>query len=804
MSKEIGTTPESVELKDTDIIAKNLVYPTMHKVFEQWEDRLVPVQVTRDVNGKKDAFFEAWNNNQKYYDFNGDFDKKNSIAMRTGNGIGVVDVDTKDLSKLDDTWKHWVEERLSKKDTLIVETFNGYHIYINLKDFKMKSVVKEGKDKVAVPFIDFRGEGGVVFIASLTDKVSYEVLSDCELLEASSELLEQLPEKKEVEITKADDMDINSNDLHRTKSVNEVNNLLQLIPNNQDRTHWMEVIGSAYHAVAKEDIEEVVTLLKEWSKKDYDEFNEREFNYLINELKVGSYGANFGASKLIREALNSKVKKTITKIEKSSTIEDMESFLMSTTWLTKPLVYENDAVAKIVEAYQDKERELGSKATRSDTLRNKILAAKNKADEENILNQNEFKIVWDGQLYTIINNETETRLDGLSKGAVVDEMRRRTGISAKVVNETLDKLAETISETIYFTDYEMDKKVSFIIEPHPTDVIAYPILAVYINPLYNVSKMDFDMEIINDFTKNVWNGLFEKTIRLFAWTSRTNQKKNVIGLIAPPNIGKSNLLKPMNAPLTYVDPLVTALNGGKGLSKSVLDGMDTSSFLIVDEVDKPLPDEFKRFVDGVDITQFGSAGQRHIKVKALLLSAIHDTMFSHADKELIERCLCVKVEPKHSIIQSSIYEKNPTKYREHTEAFIKWSFKQEFLCDVNMQELRELQEKFKVTLQDEDVLEVVYEEVVVELIESCKNKEIGYGIHKSGKYCVKTKEAVTNAVETKLARYDLPNVKAKELDVVNRILIAGQKSSDRLTVNGCSHWETKININDDCELDFDF
>lgn len=277
MSEEIGTTPESVELKDTDIIAENLVYPTMNKVFEQWEDRLVPVQITRDTEGKKNSSSEPWGNNQEYYDFNGDFDKKNSIALRTGNGVGVVDIDTKDLSKLNDTWRLWVEDRLDKHDTLIVETYNGYHIYINLGDFKLKSTTK------TVPFIDFRGDGGLIYIASIADKVSYEVISDCELLEASTELLLLLPEKQETFPKSGSDITIA--DTRELMSYDDVKSHLQLISADVDRTTWLEVMASAYNLI--DDKSKIESLLRAWSKKDYSEFDEDDFFKQYKQIPNG-------------------------------------------------------------------------------------------------------------------------------------------------------------------------------------------------------------------------------------------------------------------------------------------------------------------------------------------------------------------------------------------------------------------------------------------------------------------------------------------------------------------------------------
>lgn len=106
-------------------------------------NRELYVKIKIDKRGKKVPYFgKVW----------GELPKKdaNTRAVKTGNGLMVVDIDSKDLSKVD--------KKLIKllPDTPTIETANGYHWYF-----------KGGDDipqtQALVEMVDIRNEGGVVF-----------------------------------------------------------------------------------------------------------------------------------------------------------------------------------------------------------------------------------------------------------------------------------------------------------------------------------------------------------------------------------------------------------------------------------------------------------------------------------------------------------------------------------------------------------------------------------------------------------------------------------------------------------------
>lgn len=102
------------------------------------------LKVTRDpdTNKKKVIFGKAWGALSK--------DNANSEGTLTGNGLMVVDIDTKDMSKIDSKLV-----RLLGDPT--VETANGYHYYFT-------GDVKEIKQTQGLfDLVDIRNEGGFVF-----------------------------------------------------------------------------------------------------------------------------------------------------------------------------------------------------------------------------------------------------------------------------------------------------------------------------------------------------------------------------------------------------------------------------------------------------------------------------------------------------------------------------------------------------------------------------------------------------------------------------------------------------------------
>ncbi len=196
---KMSVEPNPAELnstqKDNNILAKsnsniNLLDSINFVLTEQFEERLFPCNISRNESGKKNVSLpKGWTDKTKeYYDF--DEANSNSIALRTGNGITIIDIDTKDISQLEPAMTIMVEKWLEDKATFIVETTNGYHFYFDTEDEKYSNAVRVSD------FVDVRGNGGCVFCYTQDPKSNYEVLCDAEALPLTKDVIEYISLKE--------------------------------------------------------------------------------------------------------------------------------------------------------------------------------------------------------------------------------------------------------------------------------------------------------------------------------------------------------------------------------------------------------------------------------------------------------------------------------------------------------------------------------------------------------------------------------------------------------------------------------
>jgi len=125
----------------------------------KWKDRVIYARMKWDKEEKK----------KKVY-FNGSWgamakSDANATAIKTGDGLVVVDIDTKDLDEIDKKLRS-----ILKKLHVTVETARGYHYYFkhkNSSEFVNKSAYSE--------LVDVRSDGGIVFSAyrGKSDEISY-------------------------------------------------------------------------------------------------------------------------------------------------------------------------------------------------------------------------------------------------------------------------------------------------------------------------------------------------------------------------------------------------------------------------------------------------------------------------------------------------------------------------------------------------------------------------------------------------------------------------------------------------------
>lgn len=119
----------------------------MYKKLNDLSDRIIYAKVGWDkqTNKKTTSFGKHWGKMRR--------EEANTIAFKTGEGLVVVDIDTKNLDEIDKV----IGDEL-KKLTPTVTTKRGYHYYFNFKrsnEFVNKASYSE--------LIDVRSDGGLIF-----------------------------------------------------------------------------------------------------------------------------------------------------------------------------------------------------------------------------------------------------------------------------------------------------------------------------------------------------------------------------------------------------------------------------------------------------------------------------------------------------------------------------------------------------------------------------------------------------------------------------------------------------------------
>ena len=169
-----------------------------NKLLKKFEDRLMPVELGwDDKKEKKTAKFpKTWNIDT---DFSDQLGSKNSLALRTGEGVVVIDIDTKDPKNLSDQMKKMVWKYIfsdPSKETLVVETTHGFHIYFETE------ITKSFKNNVRVSQnVDIRAKGGCVFVDTDHPKLSYTQHSKTSKVQKLPKEFEKLMAKPAEKVT---------------------------------------------------------------------------------------------------------------------------------------------------------------------------------------------------------------------------------------------------------------------------------------------------------------------------------------------------------------------------------------------------------------------------------------------------------------------------------------------------------------------------------------------------------------------------------------------------------------------------
>jgi len=342
----------------------------MNNVFKNWSADLIPVQITKDENGNKDVKPKPWKDGQVYKKFD-----KNSIALRTGQGsVNVIDVDTKDLNLIPEPLGSWLDDKLTFGGTLVVESKNGYHFYFDASSFVLRTTTKTGANSSVVPYVDFRGEGGLIFIDSNSDVASYKVIYDDTPTDDISEIKHLLPEYNEVRVVEPEDVGFTNLDDKDDKSVkkagkmnlDEVKIHLNNVSSDCSRDEWLQTMASAYNLM-DEKPQQLKPILKQWSQDGASEehpYSDAAFDNAWDEINSGRFGKAFKGGTLVNASNEKKTKDKLAEVRSNLVIVEKLEKLEELAKVVQSTKMSHDAREEFIESFSAKCKEITNKPER--------------------------------------------------------------------------------------------------------------------------------------------------------------------------------------------------------------------------------------------------------------------------------------------------------------------------------------------------------------------------------------------------------------------------------------------------------
>ena len=211
----------------------------------------------------------------------------NASFVQTGNGLYVIDIDSKKIPK---KYKKWVQSL----GTPTVETKRGYHFYIK-SDAPMRNHQNIFNDENFK--VDIRGAGGIVFSDYWGDskKISY-LKSGKVIKDKKFKIFKSLPESVRIGNKRKtkERGDVGKVELEKLKNaLKKVD-----VKDYRDRDKWMQMLAAIYHGGGV-DAEKIA---RKWSKKDKKEYDKDAFDDVWYQLETGKYGSDISVGTLFHAA----------------------------------------------------------------------------------------------------------------------------------------------------------------------------------------------------------------------------------------------------------------------------------------------------------------------------------------------------------------------------------------------------------------------------------------------------------------------------------------------------------------------
>ncbi len=263
------------------------------------EDILMPVSVHRNAKGTKETFPpKNWQDMTKIFK---NYDSKNSIGLRTGEGLYVIDIDTHIIP---DKYTDWV----ASLGNPTVITAKGTHYYVK-SDVPMPNHSNIFKDESFK--VDIRGRGGFVYVdySGKQNTISYSRKGDY-IEDKNFKIFKSLPlhvrepnSKKEKATSPALEFASDQDPLSLEKVQKGVD--LLDIYKYSDEMEWKQMIQSIYHANPN-----AKDIAVKWSKGDAKEWDESVFNTFWARCESGTGLPQIDRAKFLSAAFPKKEEDT--------------------------------------------------------------------------------------------------------------------------------------------------------------------------------------------------------------------------------------------------------------------------------------------------------------------------------------------------------------------------------------------------------------------------------------------------------------------------------------------------------------
>lgn len=771
----------------------------MNNIFNNWSEHLIPVNITKNKNGSKHVVPKPWKDGQVYKKFD-----KNSVALRTGSrSVNVIDIDTKDLSLIQEPLRSWLDDKLMFGGTLVVESRNGYHFYFDASAFTLRSTAKVGANASTMDYVDFRGEGGLIFIHSTSDVASYKVLyddlptSDIDEIKHLLPIFQEAPKSEKVlgfgnldDDTDGEITVIKSGD---KKTLEEVMQYVNLISSGCSRDKWMQTMASAYNLIDSNP-DKLEKPLRQWSidgATDEHQYDEKGFDNAWSEISSGRFGKAYKGGSLVKEyrellqdnlpeLQEAKYEKYVNLIGEAQTAEEVKAIFKDIDWKNEPICSHEQQKA-LPSLCADRVRTIH----KSNGVKDKVSVAefkplvlvkekKVKVDIDGVGSYycgNQFHITHgDKILEDIFKNSLPTIGAGL--GYPADDFSEHVVFNAKLIQGVKKETDYTIEDEVMFT----------LSEPNNPSELEF--LSVLTNPLHDVYEPPIRKDIVDDFFNNIWNGKAEDIIKIIALSMRFKETKlNKIHVVAPSNTGKTTFLENIGFQTIHMKRLVQALNADKGIGKYVIDGLKSSGFLLIDEANDALTQDIKNIDNYIQLDQFGQGGTQEIKLHFTCLTSTHKTAVRGMSDEMYNRLMLVELrkdEMQGILDKSELFVSEKNTYTDTLIQQVRWLLKDTLTNPKYTKEsLRVLQDKYRLELNDDvgEMLTEVSEHIIVEYKSLASDG--GDVLVRDGMYYIKRKTDILKSIEDRFSEYSHID-KGKYSDELVSHFIGDKKSSFRI------------------------